>query len=72
MARCRDCKLYDLDATRSKSGAILSNRCARCLWESKEAWPLSTTRSLNRRPYAGFMKPNEGERCPCFQKRETR
>ena len=50
MAKCKDCKLYDLDATRSKSGAILSKRIARCLWQSTEVWPASVTDAWNRRP----------------------
>ena len=70
MARCRDCKLYDLEAVKSKSGAILSTRAARCLWVSKEVWPLSVTSTFNKRPTAGFMQPNEGERCQRFIKRE--
>lgn len=70
MATCRDCKLYDLDATRSKSGAVLSRKAARCLWVSKEQWPVSVTQSLNSRPKAGWRQPDDGAGCPCFQKRD--
>lgn len=71
MARCRDCKLYDLDATRNARGAVLKNRTARCLWKSREQWPASVMDHLNRKPTAGRMQPDDGERCPCFQKREV-
>ena len=69
MAKCRDCKLYDLDATRSKSGAILSNRAARCLWVSTETYPASVPEHLNKRPVASWMGPNDGDRCKRFIKR---
>lgn len=70
MASCRDCKLYDLDAVRSKSGAILSARSARCLWTSTETWPASVNIEMNRRPSVGRMQPNDGTRCQRFIKRE--
>jgi hypothetical protein len=69
VARCRDCKFYDLDAVRSKSGAILSNRAARCLWQSTEVWPISVASSLNRRPTPSHMEPNEGAQCQVFNPR---
>ena len=71
MARCRDCKLYDLDAVRSKSGAVLSNRVARCLWVSTEVWPASASEHLNSRPQVGYMAPNDGQRCQRFIKRDA-
>ena len=70
MPRCRDCKLYDLDAVKSKSGAVLGNRAARCLWVSTEVLPISVNRGL--RVYelkGGFMKPSEVHRCQRFIKR---
>jgi hypothetical protein len=69
VSRCRDCSLYDLDATRSKSGAVLTNRAARCLWKSTETYPLSV-RDADRRPIAGWMRPNDGDRCKRFIKRD--
>lgn len=71
MARCRDCKLYDLEAVKSKSGAVLSSRVAKCLWVSKEVWPVSVLGDgwRNRRPIATRMSPNDGERCPTFIER---
>ena len=73
MATCRECKLFDLDAVRSKSGAILSSRSARCLWESKEQWPVSVTRAGigGARPKPGWVQATDGNRCPCFQKRKV-
>jgi hypothetical protein len=68
MARCRDCKLYDLDAVKNARGAILSNRAAQCLWISKETLPASVRDT--RRPTAGWMQPNDGDRCQRFIKRE--
>lgn len=70
MARCRDCKLYDLDATRNKAGAVLTNRAAKCLWVSTETWPVSVRLSFNSRPKASYMGPNDGDRCQRFIKRD--
>lgn len=70
MPRCRDCKLYDLDAVKSKSGAVLSNRGAKCLWVSSEVYPVSVNRGLSTsRPSAGWMEPNTVHRCQRFIKR---
>ncbi len=69
MATCRACKLYDLDAVKSASGAVLSNRVGQCLWKSTEVWPASVWGSINRRPTAGYMGPNDGDRCQRFIKR---
>lgn len=70
MAQCRDCKLYDLDAVHSKSGAVLNNRVAKCLCKSKEVFPDSVAFSFSHRPVAGSMRPNDGGRCPRFIKGE--
>jgi hypothetical protein len=69
MAKCRDCKLYDLDAVKNARGAVMSNRVARCLWESTETWPVSVWESTNKRPRSGYMHPNDGDRCQRFIKR---
>lgn len=69
MARCRECKLYDLDAVRSKSGAVMSNRVARCLWKSTETWPASVPAWRGSRPEPMHMQPNDGDRCQRFIKR---
>ena len=70
MDRCRDCKLYDLDAVRSKSGAVLSNRMARCLWVSTEVWPESVGWRVERAA-GGVMAPNDGQLCQRFFKRDA-
>ncbi len=67
MSKCRDCKLYDLDATKSASGAVLRQRIARCLWVSTEVWPVSV--SHGSRASAGSMRPDDGARCQRFIKR---
>ena len=66
MPKCRDCKLYDLDAVKSKSGAVLSNRVAKCLWTSTEVWPESVRAGWNKRPRAGYMEPSIVHRCQRF------
>lgn len=70
MPRCRDCKLYDLDAVRSKSGAVLSSHVARCLWVSTEVLPISANRG-RRAPElkGGWMQPNEVHNCQRFIER---
>ena len=69
MARCRDCKLYDLDAVRSKNGAVMSNRLALCRWSSTEVWPESVDWRVERAA-GGMMAPNDGVRCRRFIKRD--
>lgn len=70
MPRCRDCKLYDLDAVKSKSGAVLGNRIAKCLWVSTEVLPVSVMRGTTvRKLEGGWMEPNEDHRCQRFIKR---
>jgi hypothetical protein len=69
MTRCRDCKLYDLDAVRSSSGRILSNRVAECRWEMPDiAWPESIVASYSGipKPNRRYMEPHEGESCAAF------
>lgn len=65
MPKCRDCKLYDLEAVKSKSGAVLSRYTAKCLWKSTEVWPVSV-RDHERRPTPNYMPPNEVHRCQRF------
>ena len=73
MATCRECKLFDLDACKDKAGRVLKSRAARCLWVSKEQWPVSVMRAGlgNRRAEAGYCQPTDGNRCPCFIKRDA-
>lgn len=70
MPRCRDCKLYDLEAVKSASGAVMSNRVAQCNWKSTEVWPVSVWSHINRRATAGKMQPNEVHECQRFIKVE--
>jgi len=71
MASCRECKLYDLDATKDKVGRVLKSRVARCLWESTETWPDSVITSINGRPTVSKMQPDDGQRCKRFIKRDN-
>ena len=66
MPKCRDCKLYDLEAVKSASGAVLSSRAAKCLWVSTEVWPASVQVGFNSRPRATYMQPNDVHRCQRF------
>ena len=68
MPRCRDCKLYDLDAVKNARGAVMASRVGACGWRSKEKWPESVRDHLNSRPSPSLMAPNDVHRCPCFQK----
>lgn len=69
MASCRECKLYDLDAVKDIAGRVRKDRVARCLWKSTETWPDSVG-EWQSRPSAGSMRPNDGQRCKRFIKRE--
>lgn len=66
---CQDCKLYDLDAIKDKLGIVHKYKRAACSWKSKETYPLSVRRPEDSRPTIHSMAPDDGVRCPCFQKR---
>lgn len=66
MATCRDCKLFDLEKTKDKAGRVRKDRAAKCLWVSTETWPMSVPESMNRRPTAGYMTVDDGNRCKRF------
>jgi hypothetical protein len=68
MARCRDCRLYDLDAVKNARGAIMRNRVGRCLWKSTEVYPASLAKDAYRMS-GGWMEPDDGARCKRFIKR---
>lgn len=69
---CKLCKWWDIDSARSKSGRVMSDRPAKCLWQFKMAMPSSITRKHDWRiPVGGYMEAKEGESCPTFQKREV-
>lgn len=69
MPKCRNCELYNVNAVKNARGAIMSNRAARCLWQSTEVWPESVP-EYSRRVSARYMTPNEGENCKCFVERK--
>ena len=71
MPRCRDCKLYDLDAVKSKSGAVLRNRVGKCLWVSTEVWPEHVESGASRAT-GGYAEPNTHHRCQRFIKRQEK
>lgn len=70
--RCRSCVHYDLPAIQSRSGAVLSNKTARCLFDLEPLFaqfPSSytgakATRSLN------WMGPMDGMACPQWELRK--
>jgi len=67
---CRNCAFFDLEAAKSASGRVMSERAVRCLWTPRIAFPESVTSS-----YRGLrldprkMQANEGEDCPAFESR---
>ena len=63
---CRDCRLFDLSAVKSKSGAVMNSRPARCLWKSKEVRPLSLLNFSVGWLTPNYMRANDGDGCPCF------
>ena len=67
---CRDCKLWDTEAAKDKAGRIRKDRAAKCLWISTEVWPVSVNERYSMRPTAGFMRSEDGYRCPRFIKRD--
>lgn len=68
MATCRDCKLFDIEAAKDKAGRVQSQWYVRCLWESKEQYPVAL-RFGSSRPQAGRTNSNAGKGCKCFQNR---
>jgi len=67
---CRDCKLWDIESDKDKAGRVRKDWHTKCLWVSKEQYPLSV-QTWAVRPTAGSMGANDGDGCPCFQKRDT-
>lgn len=65
---CRDCKLFDIDAAKDKAGRVRKDRAVRCLWESREQYPVSIL-AVHGRPKVGYVTSDMGNGCPCFQKR---
>jgi len=66
--KCRDCTLFDLEAVKNRVGGIMRNWGGKCLWKSREAYPISLLH-WETRPQPGHMQPDQGEGCPCFVKR---
>lgn len=65
---CRECKLFDIESAKNKRGHVMKKRTVKCLWVSKEQYPLSVGPSFDR-PQAGYVTSESGHRCPCFQRR---
>jgi hypothetical protein len=70
---CRECKLFDIEAAKDKAGRVRKANAVKCLWESKEQYPISIRGYLSdQRPKAGYVTSVDGHRCKCFQKAEGR
>lgn len=67
---CKDCKLFDIEAVKDKAGRVRKSKYAKCLWISTEQYPISLSYD-HVRPVARYVAASDGERCPCFQKREN-
>ena len=65
--KCRDCKLFNIEAAKNKAGRIMKAWAVQCFWKSKEAYPVSV--ADNYRPHASYVTADYGEGCQCFQKR---
>jgi hypothetical protein len=73
---CRTCALYDLDAVKDRAGRVRKNRVAKCRWETRMI-AASVRRSCGyylsgspgRTIRGGYMPPNEGKDCPCWEER---
>lgn len=69
MRMCKQCKLFDIEAAKSKSGAVLSIHAVKCLWESTEPYPMSLGIS-GHRPTPGYVTAKQdATNCPCFEPR---
>lgn len=69
MPTCRDCALWDIDGAKDKAGRVRHHWGIRCMWESKEPWPMSARGS---RPFVANMNASGGHGCPCFVQREKK
>lgn len=67
MPRCRDCKLYDLDAVKNARGAVMGNKAAKCNWRYG-AIPVSIL-GKSRPPEPSYMEPNKIHSCATFVQR---
>ena len=66
---CRDCKLFDIEAAKDKAGRVRKANAVKCLWVSKEQYPISVSFWRDPRPMAGYVTSDRDQKCPCFQKR---
>lgn len=66
---CEECVLWDIDSAKDAAVIVRNDWAARCLWVSKEQYPLSMPlNTLRLKP--GYMMASDGHGCPCFIKRE--
>jgi uncharacterized cysteine cluster protein YcgN (CxxCxxCC family) len=66
---CRDCKLFDIESAKDKAGRVRKANAVKCLWVSKEQYPISVSSVAWSRPTAGYVTSDRDNKCPCFQKR---
>ncbi len=64
---CKECKLFDIESAKDKAGRVRKANAVKCLWVSKEQWPISVV--MPNRVRARHVTSEMGHRCPCFQKR---
>ena len=72
MERCRDCKLFDIEAATDGDGWVQIKLDVQCRWVSTESYPVSVTCRTEKRPIPSRMRAYDGEMCPCFQKRDAK
>lgn len=67
-------KFIDDSGQRGVNCAVFANmgagRSSRCMWKSTETWPASVWPDHNKRPTTMRMRPDDGDRCQRFIKRE--
>ena len=64
---CRNCKHYDIDAVKSETGRVMSNRVASCKVPIPEL-PESIKKGIFRGSLSrSYMQPNDGETCSGFE-----
>lgn len=66
---CKTCKWADWE--RTPTGRISRKYVGSCLYPIPEpVLPTSVVRHSISKPYAGGIEPNDGTKCPCWEKKQ--
>lgn len=66
---CGTCAHFPIEEAKTASGAVITDRRARCQWQSREPWPISVSGWGASRPTPNFVGVLDGADCECHKPR---